>query len=89
MGCPNITFIIREENLEDILQPEHRFHAFKGAVPSRLARVFELGKGNLHQLALFQGCYSEFGSNKVRKKVRQGKEKRLLARIFKILGKAR
>ena len=36
-----------------------------------------------------QGCHSEFGSNKVRKMVRQGKEKRLLARIFKILGKAR
>ena len=38
---------------------------------------------------LKQGCHSEFGSNKVRKMVRQGKEKRLLARIFKILGKAR
>ena len=40
-------------------------------------------------IALWQGCHSEFGSNKVRKMVRQGKEKRLLARIFKILGKAR
>ena len=36
-----------------------------------------------------QGCYSEFGSNKVRKKVKQGKEKRLLARILIFLEKAR
>ena len=41
------------------------------------------------QFCIYQGCHSEFGSNKVRKMVRQGKEKRLLARIFKILGKAR
>ena len=48
------------------------------------------GEAEGHKLRVGpQGCHSEFGSNKVRKMVRQGKEKRLLARIFKILGKAR
>ena len=31
-----------------------------------------------------QGCYSEFGSNKVRKKVKQGKEKKTAGKDFKI-----
>ena len=70
------------------------YHLFPGNQERRQLRRM-LQNGNYHQgenktvKTKAQGCHSEFGSNKVRKMVRQGKEKRLLARIFKILGKAR